>query len=259
MTSGYRSIGEVLSLLSAEHPDLTISKIRFLESQGLISPQRTPSGYRKFFDSDIEQLDWVLTQQRDHFLPLKEIKRRLASGAVTSRVARGADSLADPASPTPSLFARRQGEDADADPHDPDASDADADASAAFHPSVSMSQAELAAAVGADAEFVADLQRIGIIAPASEADGQAEPVYDHDALLTARTAAAFAARGLPARNLRMFRVAADREAGVYDQLLAALRARGDAPRLRTELTEVVDLAETLRRQLLRRLLRPYLD
>ena len=74
------SIGEVLSLLQPEFPDITISKIRFLESQGLLDPERTPSGYRKFHDDDIERLRWILTQQRDHFLPLKVIKDRLASG-----------------------------------------------------------------------------------------------------------------------------------------------------------------------------------
>jgi DNA-binding transcriptional MerR regulator len=71
------SIGEVLSLLQDEFPDVTISKIRFLESQGLVDPERTPSGYRKFYDSDIERLRWVLRQQRDAFLPLKVIKGRL--------------------------------------------------------------------------------------------------------------------------------------------------------------------------------------
>jgi DNA-binding transcriptional MerR regulator len=71
------SIGEVLSLLHDEFPDVTISKIRFLESQGLVDPERTPSGYRKFYDSDIERLRWVLRQQRDAFLPLKVIKGRL--------------------------------------------------------------------------------------------------------------------------------------------------------------------------------------
>jgi DNA-binding transcriptional MerR regulator len=76
-TPEHLSIGEVLSLLREEFPDITISKIRFLESQGLIVPERTPSGYRKFFDSDIETLRWVLRQQRDHFLPLKVIKAKL--------------------------------------------------------------------------------------------------------------------------------------------------------------------------------------
>jgi DNA-binding transcriptional MerR regulator len=71
------SIGEVLSLLQEEFPDVTISKIRFLESQGLVDPERTPSGYRKFYEADIERLRWVLRQQRDAFLPLKVIKGRL--------------------------------------------------------------------------------------------------------------------------------------------------------------------------------------
>src|SRR2546425_2704395 len=72
------SIGEVLTLLREEFPYVTISKIRFLESQGLLDPERTPSGYRKFYDDDIERLRWILRQQREHFLPLKVIKGRLS-------------------------------------------------------------------------------------------------------------------------------------------------------------------------------------
>ena len=72
------SIGEVLSLLQDEFPDVTISKIRFLESQGLLDPERTPSGYRKFYDADILRLRWILRQQRENFLPLKVIKGRLS-------------------------------------------------------------------------------------------------------------------------------------------------------------------------------------
>ena len=66
-TRSHLSIGEVLSLLQDDFPDITISKIRFLESQGLLNPERTPSGYRKFHDEDTERLRWILTQQRDHF------------------------------------------------------------------------------------------------------------------------------------------------------------------------------------------------
>ncbi len=73
----YLSIREVLDLLVEEFPDVTISKIRFLESRGLIHPERTPSGYRKFYDTDVERLRWILRQQREHFLPLKVIKGRL--------------------------------------------------------------------------------------------------------------------------------------------------------------------------------------
>jgi DNA-binding transcriptional MerR regulator len=77
----YLSIGDVLTLLRLEFPDVTISKIRFLESQGLVNPERTPSGYRKFYEHDVERLRWVLRQQREHFLPLKVIKDRLGDGA----------------------------------------------------------------------------------------------------------------------------------------------------------------------------------
>ena len=86
----YLSIGDVLTLLREEFPDVTISKIRFLESQGLVNPERSPSGYRKFFDHDVERLRWVLRQQREHFLPLKVIRDRLADGELDETVG-GAD------------------------------------------------------------------------------------------------------------------------------------------------------------------------
>ena len=78
----YLSIGDVLALLRQEFPDVTISKIRFLESQGLVNPERTPSGYRKFYEHDVERLRWVLRQQREHFLPLKVIKGRLEQEVI---------------------------------------------------------------------------------------------------------------------------------------------------------------------------------
>src|ERR687896_669121 len=77
-TRSYLSIGEVLVALKAEFPDITISKIRFLEGEGLIEPERTPSGYRKFYETDIERLRSILKMQRDEYLPLKVIKERLA-------------------------------------------------------------------------------------------------------------------------------------------------------------------------------------
>ena len=88
----YLSIGDVLTLLRQEFPDVTISKIRFLESQGLVNPERTPSGYRKFYEHDVDRLRWVLRQQREHFLPLKVIKDRLdgdGEGAVSHEPAPG--------------------------------------------------------------------------------------------------------------------------------------------------------------------------
>ena len=89
------SIGEVLGLLLEEFPDVTISKIRFLESQGLIEPERTPSGYRKFFDDDVELLRVILREQRENFLPLRVIKDRIDSGEIET-----GDRHADRAAPT---------------------------------------------------------------------------------------------------------------------------------------------------------------
>lgn len=77
---GTVSIGEVLTLLKREFPDITISKIRFLETEGLITPERTPSGYRRFAERDLEQLRSVLTLQRDQYLPLKVIREHLEEG-----------------------------------------------------------------------------------------------------------------------------------------------------------------------------------
>ncbi|HEX4162484.1 MAG TPA: MerR family transcriptional regulator [Acidimicrobiales bacterium] len=97
----YLSIGDVLTLLREEFPDVTISKIRFLESQGLVNPERSPSGYRKFFEPDVERLRWVLRQQREHFLPLKVIRDRLADGDLDDGPPRGANGKpTGPAGPT---------------------------------------------------------------------------------------------------------------------------------------------------------------
>ena len=98
---GYLSIGEVLTLLQAEFPDVTISKIRFLESQGLIDPERTPSGYRKFYEPDVERLRWILRQQKEHFWPLRVIRGKLdaaagSDGLPTDRPAGAAEARPSP-------------------------------------------------------------------------------------------------------------------------------------------------------------------
>ena len=78
MTSrAFMSIGEVLGQLRSDFPDITISKIRFLEAEGLVEPERTASGYRKFSREDVERLRYVLSAQRDHYLPLRVIKEHL--------------------------------------------------------------------------------------------------------------------------------------------------------------------------------------
>lgn len=137
-TNGHLSIGEVLSLVQEDFPDVTISKIRFLESQGLIAPERTASGYRKFYDADIDRLRWILAQQRDHFLPLKVIKRMLDQGV----------DVADPSQVQPSLFASSteepdgeaaSGPAARAEEHDDDETESAARPRSAAHPAVASS------------------------------------------------------------------------------------------------------------------------
>ena len=187
----HQSIGEVLSLLKEEHADVTISKIRFLESQGLITPERTPSGYRKFYREDVDRLRWILTQQRDNFLPLKVIKRRLAEDGFDP-----SSELEDPPAtgplPEPSLFADREADMVEPDTSDPEPTTVEpaaaSPASAAPEPtptpdptpalaataepaptpsvargasagSVSLSAGELAEATGTDLGFVGELSR----------------------------------------------------------------------------------------------------
>ncbi len=105
----YLSIGDVLALLRQEFPDVTISKIRFLESQGLVNPERTPSGYRKFYEHDVERLRWVLRQQREHFLPLKVIKGRLEQEGAEPGDDNGRAGAAVPGYAEPVLAGRAPG------------------------------------------------------------------------------------------------------------------------------------------------------
>jgi DNA-binding transcriptional MerR regulator len=112
----YLSIGDVLTLLREEFPDVTISKIRFLESQGLVNPERSPSGYRKFFEHDVERLRWVLRQQREHFLPLKVIRDRLADGDLDDAPQRGANGKPSEADGSTSHTASSVGAAADEQP-----------------------------------------------------------------------------------------------------------------------------------------------
>ena len=102
-------------MLKEEHADVTISKIRFFESQGLIEPERTPSGYRKFYDDDIARLRWILVQQRDNFLPLKVIKRRMDDPSFDPTAEGSADEPAEGSLHEPTLFGRRD-EDGPAEP-----------------------------------------------------------------------------------------------------------------------------------------------
>ena len=193
------SIGEVLAQLRPEFPDVTISKIRFLEDQGLVEPERSPSGYRKFTPADLERLRYVLAVQRDHYLPLRVIREHLDA------LDRG---LAPPDLPGgPPRVPRLVGDSASAGPE-----------RFAPGPDLRLTRQELLVAAPADEPLVAALESYGILAPMS---GTAQ--YDAEAVTITRAAAELARFGIEPRHLRPFRSAADREAGLVEQVVAPLR------------------------------------
>ena len=258
MTDGpYHSIGEVLSLLKEEHEDLTISKIRFLESQGLIVPERTASGYRRFYDTDIDRLRWILSQQRDNFMPLKVIKRHLDKEGFDPAAEMGERPMAE-LLPEPSLFSEREMsgslEAAEAERTATEATvkpERSSTEAVGAMGSLSLTAGELAEASGTDLGFVVELEKLGLIAAVNIAD---RAVFDDEALLVARAAAAIVARGMEVRHLRMYKVAADREAGILAQLRASALAKGgsSAAAARDDLAELVAQGDVIRRSLLRR-------
>jgi DNA-binding transcriptional MerR regulator len=206
------SIGEVLTQLRADFPDITISKIRFLETEGLVSPDRTPSGYRKFSPADVSRLRYVLAQQRDHYLPLRVIKDQLDA------IDRGL------VPPGPGGV-----------PRVPHLAIADnAPTSEHFQPVVPtlrLSRDELLNATGLRTEQLDELEQFGMITarPAGH--------YDDDALAVGQVVAELARYGLEGRHLRAFRTAADREIGLFSQIVGPLaRQKGAGAKARAEET-----------------------
>ncbi|MBL8775726.1 MAG: MerR family transcriptional regulator [Acidimicrobiales bacterium] len=236
------SIGEVLALLQQEFPDVTISKIRFLESQGLLDPERTPSGYRKFYEPDVERLRWILRQQRENFLPLKVIKGRLEEAG---------DQPVPPDPPRLQAVAPLGAEAGSA----PVVGGTDSSTLDAGITSVSMTADELALAAGLTREMLVELEKYGLLSGRSVG---ASVLYDDDALLVAQVAAAFLRHGIEPRHLRMYKVGADREAGFLEQIVTpVLKQRNPAARRQAVETveELTGLGQSLRAALLRESLR----
>lgn len=206
-TASRLGIGQVIDRLRPEFPEVTISKIRFLEAEGLVTPTRAPSGYRKFSAADVERLRYVLASQRDHFLPLRVIRENLEA------IDRGLEPPRSPADATPRAPRAAPGEEL------PSAED--------FRPraQVRLSRAELLSDSGLDRELLAQLESYSIVAPVGGGD---EPRYGLDALEIARTCARLRAYGFEARHLRQFKVAADREVGLMAQAVAPLGHGRDA-------------------------------
>ena len=228
-----RSIGAVLEQLKPEFPDLTVSKIRFLENEGLVTPERTTAGYRTFSDRDIERLHYVLVAQRDRFWPLKVIREALDGLDRGLAPAQDGSTPGRPVPPTP--------------PEDPDVPSVSELRAA---PALALTQAELAAAAGLDEATLAALLSYGLVH--ADADGH----FGEPALAVAAAAAALASYGVEPRHLRMFRTAADREIGLVQQIVTPARA-AKAHRGETDPTaEVLHHCLSLHAALLKAALRP---
>ncbi|MFG3107661.1 transcriptional regulator FtsR [Streptomyces tendae] len=189
--SGLMSIGAVLNALRDEFPDITISKIRFLESEGLVEPRRTPAGYRKFSAHDVERLAQVLRMQRDHYLPLKVIREHLDAVERGEAVA------------LPRVGRQRDGEAV------PEAAEA---------PTVArIGREQLLATAGIDDQELKEWESYGLLTPLP--DG----AYDAEAVTVASLVLQLGRFGIEPRHLRVMKAAADREAGLVDQVVAPLK------------------------------------
>ena len=248
----FLSIGEVLELLKEEFPDITISKIRFLESQGLLDPERTPSGYRKFYDPDITRLRWILEQQRDHFLPLKVIKEKLVAGEVTT----------PPTSPEPepnAALLKSTPMEQDPLPVPTERRGGETTNLVAGLSSVSLTISELANAAGLEVAAVQELERYGLLAGRSVAG---QTYYDEEALVVARHAAGFARHGVEPRHLRMYKTSAERESALYEQVILPLVKQRNPTARRQSMEALEDLSrlgEGMRAAFVRSALRQYTE
>ncbi len=222
----YYTIGEVLNVLKPEFPDVSISKLRFLESQGLVHPDRTASGYRKFTSDDIDKLRFVLREQRDRFLPLRVIKTRLE--------------------------AWERGElDPDPEPQDGVLASPVVDGEASdfeLAPAgVRLGADELAAASGLPADQVRDLEKFGLIEHYQDADATGENIYDECALVVAKIARGFMRYGIEARHLRMFAQSASREAALFEQVVSPMLAQKTPQSRRQAIESLTGLAALARK------------
>jgi DNA-binding transcriptional MerR regulator len=195
------TIGAVLTALREDFPDISVSKIRFLEAEGLVTPARTGSGYRSYSEADLDRLHYILTAQRDHYWPLKVIRDALDA------MDRG---LTPPAGPAGTLT-RPQAPRPETDKDVPSA------ASLTAGSSLRLTRDELATASGLDAATLDALETFGLLHP--DATGH----FGEAALTIAHTAAALAAYGIEPRHLRPFRTAADREVGLVQQVITPHR------------------------------------
>jgi DNA-binding transcriptional MerR regulator len=206
----YFTIGEVLAQLQAEFADVSVSKIRFLESEGLIEPARTPSGYRRFGPADVERLRYILAAQRDRYLPLRVIKDRLAA------IDRGEDP--GPRAPLGLVATTGRG-----------VAGGDGDEVAGGGRSL-LTRRELVSAAGISDELLTELEDYGLV----ERTGRH---FSAEAVTVASMAAALARFGVQPRHLRAVKAAAERETALIDQVVAPI-IRQRSPGARDRAAEV---------------------
>jgi DNA-binding transcriptional MerR regulator len=197
-----KSIGQALAELTAEFPDEDIkeSKLRFLEAEGLVEPERTPSGYRKYSTNDMERLRYIIRAQREHYLPLRVIKEHLDA------MDRGLEPPSANGGPAVPAGALGEGS-AAAELLRSDRSD------------VRISRRELIKTAEITEELLAQLEDFGLV----HTRAGSRQHYDGDAQVVARTAGALAAFGIEPRHLRAFKTSADREVGLVEQVVSPIR------------------------------------
>jgi DNA-binding transcriptional MerR regulator len=204
------TIGAVSKQLEREFPDISISKIRYLEDQKLLTPRRTPGGYRLYAPADVDRLRTILRLQRDEFLPLRVIRQELAAG-------RADNELATPETPSESRGSKRR-------------------SFALRGPGSLYRLSEVLDETGADQALVKELEDYGVI-KGEHRDG--ETFYDDTEREIIRAVGELKRFGVGGRNLRVFRTSADREAALLEQILApALRSRN--PERRKEAVEALE-------------------
>jgi len=212
---GVLSIGEVLGLLRPEFPDVTISKLRFLEAEGLIEPMRAPSGYRKYTRAHVERLRFVLTAQRDRYLPLRVIREQIEALDRGERVVGLPPLPSPPRVPAPvsvAAFPAPVSISVAAPP--PPAPRTE------FADNTRLTREQLAERSGLDESGLVDLEQYGLLVPGPNG------FYGGEALTVARIAAQLAEYGLEGRHLRPYRATADREVGLLAQLVTTMAKQG---------------------------------
>ena len=211
-----RSIGQVLAILRPDFPEISISKIRFLESEGLVAPQRAASGYRRYTEADVERLRYILLVQREHYVPLRVIRDHLAQ--------------IDQGQTPPTLGLVRQSDGASglaaANPHSPPP---------APRQPLRLSRQELLEASGLTEAALVELERTQILLPK-----RGTSHYNRDALTLAIAARRLGEYGIDARHLRAFKMSADREVGLVEQAIAPhVRRAGGNRDVSGEVTQLV--------------------